>query len=242
MIYSTCSWVLPLLVKGRKKVLGLEDLYQPLEQHKAINIGTKLEKSWEMEMAKKRAQNKSPSLMKAGLKVFGGQLTLYGIFLLLIEMCLKVTSPFLLGKENKFYFRALILSLLMSTGGIIRYYANPTDSSTNEPYLYAGGLILCSFLNVISAHSLMLSQLNLGLKIRIAACSLIYRKSLRLSKSALINTTSGQVVNLLSNDVGRFELITMFCHYLWVGPVETLGKSINFYARMTNSSAIKVFC
>jgi hypothetical protein len=73
----------------------------------------------------------------------------------------------------------------------------------------------------------MLSQLNLGLKIRIAACSLIYRKSLRLSKSALINTTSGQVVNLLSNDVGRFELITMFCHYLWVGPVETLGKAIN---------------
>jgi ATP-binding cassette subfamily C (CFTR/MRP) protein 4 len=96
-MYSTYSWVLPLLVKGRKKVLGLEDLYQPLEQHKAINIGTKLEKSWESEMGKKRAQNKSPSLMKAGLKVFGGELTMYGIFLLLIEMCLKVTSPFLLG-------------------------------------------------------------------------------------------------------------------------------------------------
>lgn len=94
------SWVLPLLVKGRKKVLGLEDLYQPLEQHKAINLGTKIEKSWEAELVKKRAQNKSPSLMKAGLKVFGGQLTIYGIFLLLIEMCLKVTSPFLLGKHT----------------------------------------------------------------------------------------------------------------------------------------------
>ncbi|KAL7050851.1 hypothetical protein ACKWTF_004247 [Chironomus riparius] len=208
--YLTFSWVLPLLVKGKKKVLGLEDLYQPLEQHKAINLGTKIEKEWESELGKKRAQNKSPSLMKAGLKVFGGELTVYGIFLLLIEMCLKVTSPFLLG-------------------GIIRYYANPAESSSNEPYLYAGGLILCSFLNVISAHSLMLSQLNLGLKIRIAACSLIYRKSLRLSKSALINTTSGQVVNLLSNDVGRFELITMFCHYLWVGPVETLVIGILMY-------------
>lgn len=91
------SWVLPLLMKGRKKVLGLEDLYQPLTQHKANNLGSKLEKSWENELSKKRAQNKRPSLMKAGLKVFGGQLTLFGVFLLMIEMLLKVTSPFLLG-------------------------------------------------------------------------------------------------------------------------------------------------
>ena len=114
MTYLIYSWVLPLLVKGRKKVLGLEDLYQPLEQHKAINLGTNIEKAWEAELVKKRAQNKSPSLMKAGLKVFGGELSMYGIFLLLIEMCLKVTSPFLLGKETDFYFIATHLNLLMS--------------------------------------------------------------------------------------------------------------------------------
>jgi ATP-binding cassette subfamily C (CFTR/MRP) protein 4 len=198
------------LLKGRKKVLGLEDLYQPLSQHRATDLGTKLENSWQNEVSTKRSKNEKPSLMRAGLKVFGSHLMIHGILLFLIEMLFKVTSPLLLG-------------------GIVRYYGNPNNSDPNTAYLYAGGLILCSFLNVICAHSLMLSNLNMGMKMRVSACSLIYRKSLRLSKSALLNTTSGQVVNLLSNDVGRFELIAMFCHYLWVGPVETIVIGVLMY-------------
>jgi ATP-binding cassette subfamily C (CFTR/MRP) protein 4 len=180
----------------------LEDLYQPLSKHSATKLGTKLEAAWDKELKNKRNDRK-PSLMKAGLSVFGRQLIFMGFALLAIEMFFKVTSPLLLG-------------------GIVRYYANPNGSNVNEAYLYAGGLILCSFFNVIFAHGLMLANLSLGMKMRVSACSAIYRKSLKLSKSALVNTTSGQIVNLLSNDVSRFELIAMFCHYLWVGPIETL--------------------
>lgn len=61
-----------------------------------------------------------------------------------------------------------------------------------------------------------------GLKMRVGMCSMIYRKALRLSKSALGDTTAGHVVNLMSNDVGRLDLATIFVHYLWVGPLETL--------------------
>jgi len=43
-----------------------------------------------------------------------------------------------------------------------------------------------------------------------------------LSQKALGQTTIGQMVNLLSNDVNRFDLSVLFLHYLWVGPLQAL--------------------
>lgn len=177
--------MLPILLKGRKKILSLEDLYQPLPDHYSEKLGNKLEKAWLEQLSKQRAKNKKPSLMSAGLSVFGFEIIFLGTLLLIFEMLFKATMPIFLG-------------------GIVKHYANPEKSNISEAYLYSAGLIACSFFSVISQHSLMLSNLTCGMKIRIAACSMIYRKSLKLSKTAMVNTTSGQIVNLLSNDVGRY--------------------------------------
>lgn len=67
------------------------------------------------------------------------------------------------------------------------------------------------------------------MKMRIASCSLIYRKSLRLSKSALAETTVGQMVNLISNDVSRFDFSTMFLHQLAMGPLEIIVGMVLVY-------------
>lgn len=42
---------------------------------------------------------------------------------------------------------------------------------------------------------------------------------LRLSQTALGDTPPGQIVNLLSNDVSRFDLVGKFLNALWTGPL-----------------------
>lgn len=110
-------------------MLELDDLYQPLEEHHADKLGTKLEKAWEEEVTKKRAKNKQPSLMSAGLKVFGFDIMFLGSLLLVFEMLFKVTMPIFLG-------------------GVVRHYANPERSDISEAYWYSAGIIACSLLSV----------------------------------------------------------------------------------------------
>lgn len=70
---------------------------------------------------------------------------------------------------------------------------------------------------------MILSMMHTGMKIKVALVSMIYRKSLHLSQYAMGDTTVGQVVNLMSIDVSRFEHSIFYIHYLWVGPLQTLA-------------------
>ncbi|CAB4055239.1 MEPCE [Lepeophtheirus salmonis] len=82
---------------------------------------------------------------------------------------------------------------------IISCFTNPKSSDT-ELYWYR--------------------SLKTGMQIRIAASALIYRKALTLSKRSLGLSSVGQMVNLLSNDVNRFDNSTVFLQYLWVAPLQ----------------------
>ncbi|KYN44462.1 hypothetical protein ALC56_01160 [Trachymyrmex septentrionalis] len=108
-------------------------------------------------------------------------------------------------------------------------YFNTTDVDKSYAYGYAVGVILCSALNVFVIHPYTISMLHMGMKVRVACCSLIYRKTLKLTKTALGETTIGQAVNLLSNDVNRFDISIIFLHYLWLGPLETIIMTYVMY-------------
>lgn len=181
--YLSFTWVLPILLKGRKQKLEIDDLYEPLSDHNSNILGDRLEKSWRNEVQKKKSLDQPPSLMRAGLKTFGPAILSRGLLVLSFELAFRVTVPLLLGRLIKDY--------------------TAHEESKSETYMYAGGIILCNFCSVLSNHLLLLSNLTLGMKVRIAACSMIYRKALRLGRNALIDTSAGQIVNLLSNDVAR---------------------------------------
>lgn len=55
---------------------------------------------------------------------------------------------------------------------------------------------------------------------QVALIALVYRKSLLLDSASFLSVTTGQVVNLISNDAFKFEQASIFVHFLWNAPVE----------------------
>lgn len=93
-------------------------------------------------------------------------------------------------------------------------------------YGYAAVLSLCTLILAILHHLYFYHVQCAGMRIRVAMCHMIYRKALRLSNSAMGKTTTGQIVNLLSNDVNKFDQVTIFLHFLWAGPLQAIGVTI----------------
>ncbi|CAB3379679.1 Hypothetical predicted protein [Cloeon dipterum] len=216
------SWTIPTFVKGYKEDLEDRDLFEPLNEHRSDRLGDRLETNWKKEIEKCNARKTgTPSFFKAMAVTFGPRFMLYGLVLLIIEIVVKVAQPLFLGR-------------------LIRYFSSNSTVTKEEAYFNAGMVILCSGLSIVFLHPYMLGIMHIGMKMRVAACSLMYRKCLRLSHQAMGQTTAGQVVNLLSNDVNRFDLMPIFAHYLWIGPLETAVCSYLMWSEMGWSALVGV--
>ncbi|XP_068086395.1 ATP-binding cassette sub-family C member 4 [Anabrus simplex] len=197
-------WLKDLFLLGNRKDLTEEDLYNTLPEDMSQTLGDKLEKHWRSELAvDSKTGKKKPSLTRAIRRTFGWSYMRIGFFTLAQNIIFRIGIPVFLGK------------LVM--------YFNPGSSTTkNEAYIYAACLVCTLSCLVFSTHQVAANSLLVGMRVRIACCSLIYRKVLRLSKTALGQTAAGQMVNLLSNDVSRFDQLPLYLHYVWIMPIQTV--------------------
>ncbi|KAK0084066.1 hypothetical protein PV325_007667 [Microctonus aethiopoides] len=212
-------WTIKLFRKGAHGNLKLEDLYHPLSSDESNYLADRLEKAWNEEMKKtngikKYKTNKDnnkkkstessidPSLTKVIFRTFGLEYLYIGILLLFQSVVLRTMQPIL-------------------QSWIISYFDNSNESgkTKTEVLLCTFGLILCTLGITFIMHHMNLASQQIGMRIRVACCSLIYRKSLRLSKLVLNSDAAGQMINLLSNDVNRFDLLPMVFAYLWIMPI-----------------------
>lgn len=203
-------YVIPVFSKTQKENSSVDTLYKPLKEHKSELLGKKLHSAWQKEVHRELNTGHHPKLYRAILRVFGGLIVALGFALFCLDFFLKITQPIFLG-------------LLVS-----RY----SDSDRSSTYYYAGAVVLCSVLNVLFSHSNMLNQFHCGMKIRVALVSIIYRKALRLSRTSLQSTTSGKILNLLTNDVGKIDNAMLGLHQIWLGPLETIVVIVLVYQQI----------
>ncbi|XP_028724042.1 multidrug resistance-associated protein 4 [Peromyscus leucopus] len=202
-------WLNPLFKTGHKRRLEEDDMFSVLPEDRSKHLGEELQGYWDKEVLRAKKDARKPSLTKAIIRCYWKSYLLLGIFTL-IEESIRVVQPVFLGK-------------------IIEYFEkyDPDDSvALHTAYGYAAVLSVCTLFLGILHHLYFYHVQCAGMRLRVAMCHMIYQKALRLSNTAMGKTTTGQIVNLLSNDVNKFDQVTIFLHFLWAGPLQAIAVTI----------------
>uniref|UniRef100_A0A3B4YWW6 Cystic fibrosis transmembrane conductance regulator n=1 Tax=Seriola lalandi dorsalis TaxID=1841481 RepID=A0A3B4YWW6_SERLL len=199
----TVRWLNPLFRTGYKRRLEEDDMYEVLVEDRSERLGQDLQRYWDHEVQTAIKEIRPPRLTRGIIRCFWKPYAVLGFFTL-IEEVIKVIQPVILGKMIKYFENY-----------------NPDDKTAlYETLGYAAALSICTIGLAVLHHLYFYHVQRTGMKIRVAMCHMIYKKALCLSSSAMGKTTTGQIVNLLSNDVNRFDDVTIFLHFLWVGPLQ----------------------
>ncbi|XP_039751038.1 multidrug resistance-associated protein 1 isoform X2 [Pararge aegeria] len=215
----TFSWFDPLALTGFRRSLTESDLWALNPPDSSKEVVPKFDKFWERTLKKRENANgtkatysknsasvnfkpekerKPASILPALCLAFGGQF-IFGALLKLINDILMFLSP-------------QILKLL------IRFV------ESKEPlwkgYLYAVGLIACATAQTMLLAHYFTRMYLVGMRIRTALTSAIYRKSLCISNSARKESTVGEIVNLMSVDAQRFVELTAYLNMIWSAPLQ----------------------
>lgn len=112
----------------------------------------------------------------------------------------------------------------------------------SEDPLWKGIFFAVSLFAVASLNTLLVGQhytrmFYVGMRIRTALVSAIYRKSLVLSNSARKERTVGEIVNLMAVDAQRFIELLSYLSLLWSAPLQ-IGLSLYFLWQILGPSTL----
>uniref|UniRef100_A0A1B0CDW9 ABC transmembrane type-1 domain-containing protein n=2 Tax=Lutzomyia longipalpis TaxID=7200 RepID=A0A1B0CDW9_LUTLO len=221
------AWFDSLAWRGFRKPLENSDLWNMKPEDSAKEVMPLFAKYWNKTLAKTAEKNKptppkatfskdsasvnftkpkerkTASILPAIVKAFGPTF-LFGAMLKLFQDILTFVSP-------------QVLRLLINFVG--------TSGDENPEEDWKGIFYAVLLFVVASTQTLFLAQyfnrmFFVGLRIRTALISAIYRKALVLSNSARKESTVGEIVNLMAVDAQRFMDLTAYINMIWSAPLQ----------------------
>ncbi|KAH8258396.1 hypothetical protein KR038_011034 [Drosophila bunnanda] len=210
-------WMRDLFKRGLKGPLTDEELYQHRKTLDSERVTNKFAELWDDEL-----KRDDPSVVRMILRAYGKIFVPMGLAFSLAETVCKSCMPLFLGN-------------------LVGYFAvNQTEISEQTAYLYAIGIVICMLVPVLTFHPFIFYIFQVGTKLRLALSGLIYRKVLQVSKSSSNDGLRGRAINILSNDLGRFDVALCFLHDTWKGPMESLIIGFLMYRQIGISAVIGV--
>lgn len=200
---SLFCWMLPLFWNGNRRDLEEYDLRPTTHNYDSKVVGEKLERSWLKAEKEAKLSGRKPKFWRVLAKTF---LLSYmrGGLMQFLSLALRTASP-------------LLFSELLS------YWSADSTMSRETAMYYGVAMILANWVASYFNHQGVLFCQQFGMKMRVATSSLMFRKIMRMSNGSLGQTTAGKVVNLLSNDLQRFDLALTFLHFIWIIPIQLIA-------------------
>ncbi|CAG9817751.1 unnamed protein product [Phaedon cochleariae] len=115
-----------------------------------------------------------------------------------------------------------------------------THLTTHDAIVWTGVMIGLKLLHCLYFQNYLIYINQLAIQIRTAYCSLIYRKSLKLSPAALEKVSSGNIVTVITKDVLQLETSIWLFNDLWIAFIQTIVLCYLIYNRIGMPSLVGI--
>ncbi|XP_021775375.1 ABC transporter C family member 14-like [Chenopodium quinoa] len=196
-------WMNPLLSKGYKRPLNVNDIPSLSPEHRAEKMSMLFQSKW----PNPHEECKNP-VRTTLFRCFWKEIALTA-FLAVVRICVMYVGPSLIHKFIDF------------TSGV--------RSSPYEGYYLVLVLLLAKLVEVLTSHQFNFNSQKLGMLIRSTLITNLYKKGLKLSCSARQTHGVGQIVNYMVVDAQQLSDMMLQLHAVWLMPLQICVTLILLY-------------
>lgn len=205
----TFSWLNPLFVVGFKKPLEQEEIPDVDIKDSARFLSHSFNES--LKQVKERDGTTNPSIYKAIYLYIRKKAAINALFAV-ISAAASYVGPYLIDD-------------------FVCFLTERSTRSLESGYLLALGFLGAKMVETITQRQWIFGARLLGLHLRVALISRIYKKGLLLSSQSRQNHTSGEIINYMSVDIQRITDFIWYLNIIWMLPVQI---SLAIYILHTN--------
>lgn len=244
----TLGYLNPLLSLGSRKVLDAGDVGVPSQRDTANRAFQKTKGAWDEQIRIAREHNKKileehaeslekckteeernkikaptlkePSISKALMKSFGAGEFLISLVYYIIASLLSFV-PVLILNDLVTYFEHVNT---VGSGTPYNHFVNPWIEVIGLGVLPLIMSLLQTRHQAIMAHC--------GVFVRTSVSTMLYQKSLNVSAAGRAKTSTGQVVNMMSNDTMQLQRFLQFIGMTMVAPLQIIIALVLIYRQV----------
>lgn len=205
----TFSWLNPLFAVGIKKPLEHDDIPDVDVKDSAEFLSRGFYQK--LNYVKEKDGSTNPSIYKA-IYLFIRQKAAINALFAVISAATSYVGPYLIDD-------------------FVNFLTDKKNTSLESGYILAVAFLGAKMIETIAQRQWIFGARQLGLRLRAALISHIYKKGLRLSSQSRQSHTSGEIINYMSVDVQRITDFIWYLNIIWMLPVQI---SLAIYILHTN--------